>query len=186
MSELILTTKDFDLFSKSLWPVEVIILKLIFTKNEEMYNKLYNSYGEVLMLGHLKALEDKQYIKLMNIKELNELDNIAIRAKTEEVFKEEADAVKDVIEYLNLKLGKKRGYSHKGANRKFVTGRFAEGYSVDDLKSVIDFKVKEWKGTNMEEYLRPETLFNATKFSGYIVSAESSNTKMNIYKATNE
>ena len=183
---LVLTTKDFDLFSKSLFPLEVVILKLLFTKNEELYKKLYNSYGEVLMLGHLKCLEERQYIKLLNVKEINEIDTIAVRTKTEELFKEESDNVEEVIDYLNKKLNKKRGYNSKGSNRRFITGRLAEGYSVNDLKAVIDLKVKEWLGTGMEEYLRPETLFNATKFQGYIVQTESNKTKMNIYKTSNE
>jgi hypothetical protein len=37
----------------------------------------------------------------------------------------------------------------------------------DDFKSVIDKKSKEWLGTNMERYLRPDTLFG-TKFESYL------------------
>ena len=43
--------------------------------------------------------------------------------------------------------------------------------TVDDFKVVIDKKVKGWKGTNMEMYLRPETLFG-TKFEGYLNEIE--------------
>ena len=38
---------------------------------------------------------------------------------------------------------------------------------LDDFKSVIDKKSKEWLGTNMERYLRPDTLFG-TKFESYL------------------
>ena len=50
---------------------------------------------------------------------------------------------------------------------KFLLARL-EDYTVEDLISVIDKKYKEWKGTNMEKYLRIETLFNATKFESYV------------------
>ena len=45
--------------------------------------------------------------------------------------------------------------------------RLNEGYSLDDFKQVIEKKVNEWKGTEMEKYLRPETLFG-TKFENYL------------------
>ena len=43
-----------------------------------------------------------------------------------------------------------------------------DGFTVDDFKKVIDTKTAEWKGTDMEQYLRPETLFSASKFEGYL------------------
>ena len=54
------------------------------------------------------------------------------------------------------------------SNLKFVNARLKSGYSKDDLIKVIDKKFKDWWGTNMQSYLRPETLFNETKFQGYI------------------
>ena len=51
---------------------------------------------------------------------------------------------------------------------KFIRARLSEGYTVEDLKYVVDVKCKEWLGTTHEQYLRPETLFNATKFQTYI------------------
>jgi uncharacterized phage protein (TIGR02220 family) len=37
---------------------------------------------------------------------------------------------------------------------------------LDDFKRVIDFKCKDWKGTEYAKFLRPETLFG-NKFEGY-------------------
>lgn len=71
---------------------------------------------------------------------------------------------KEIIDYLNEKA--KTRYTACKSNTKFIAARLKE-YSLEDLKSVIDCKCKEWKGTNMEMYLRPETLFNATKFESY-------------------
>jgi uncharacterized phage protein (TIGR02220 family) len=72
----------------------------------------------------------------------------------------------EVIEYLNLKAGKK--FDSNGANAKFVSARLKDGATVDECKAVIDMKVQEWlDDPKMSLYLRPETLFNATKFEGY-------------------
>lgn len=75
----------------------------------------------------------------------------------------------EILNYLNEKAGTR--FRSGENNIKFIKARLKE-YSVDDLKRVIDIKVKEWKGTNMQQYLRPETLFNATKFESYINGLE--------------
>lgn len=72
----------------------------------------------------------------------------------------------DIINYLNEAIGTKYRYQSK-LTQRLINARFKEGYTVDDFKTVIDKKAKEWKGTEMEQFLRPETLFS-TKFEGYL------------------
>lgn len=72
----------------------------------------------------------------------------------------------DIINYLNAAIGTKYRYQSK-LTQRLINARFKEGYTVDDFKTVIDKKAKEWKGTEMEQFLRPETLFS-TKFEGYL------------------
>lgn len=72
----------------------------------------------------------------------------------------------DVILYLNQQTGKNYKSTTK-KNQTVIRARTDEGFSLDDFKRVIDNKVTEWKGTKMEKYLRPETLFG-TKFEGYL------------------
>ena len=48
-----------------------------------------------------------------------------------------------------------------------VKARLKEGFTVDDFKTVIDKKVKAWKGTAFEQYLTPFTLFGE-KFEIYL------------------
>lgn len=74
-----------------------------------------------------------------------------------------------VIEYLNERSGKSYRYSGK-ATKRHIKARFEEGFSLEDFKRVIDWKVAEWLGTDMEKYLRPETLFG-TKFESYLQEA---------------
>ncbi|WP_198649524.1 conserved phage C-terminal domain-containing protein, partial [Staphylococcus agnetis] len=73
---------------------------------------------------------------------------------------------RDVIDYLNERTGKQYKSTTK-KNQTVIRARSDEGFSLDDFKKVIDNKVSEWKGTDMEKYLRPETLFG-TKFEGYL------------------
>lgn len=71
-----------------------------------------------------------------------------------------------VIEYLNLVTGKK--FSTTGNdNIKHVIKRITEGYTMDNFKHVIDVKTAKWKGTDMQDYLRPQTLFGS-KFNAYL------------------
>ena len=72
----------------------------------------------------------------------------------------------EIISYLNEKTSSrfKATKSYKG----FINERLKEGFTKEDFFTVIDKKVKDWKGTDYEKYLRPSTLFNASKFQGYL------------------
>ena len=84
-----------------------------------------------------------------------------------------AEQCREVIEYLNQKTGKKFNGNAKG-NREAIYPRLKEGYTVDDLKLVIDNMSKAWTGTTFsngqpgENYLKPDTLFRASKIEGYM------------------
>lgn len=73
---------------------------------------------------------------------------------------------KAAIDYLNKTCD--TAYRHVESNLKLARARLKEGASLNEIKRVIDAKAKEWKGTNQARYLRPETLFNATKFAQYV------------------
>lgn len=72
----------------------------------------------------------------------------------------------EIINYLNEKAGTNYRASSK-ATQSHINARVKEKYTLDDFKTVIDKKVSSWKGTTMEQYLRPETLFGS-KFEGYL------------------
>ncbi|WP_315118510.1 conserved phage C-terminal domain-containing protein [uncultured Clostridium sp.] len=71
-----------------------------------------------------------------------------------------------VVNYLNEKADKKYRVNSK-KTQQLIRGRVKEGFTVEDFYKVIDNKVKEWSSTDMEKYLRPETLFG-NKFEGYL------------------
>ena len=75
--------------------------------------------------------------------------------------------IKDIIDYLNLKVGTNYSYSNKSFN-KYITARLKEGHPFEDFKTVIDKKCTDWMGTEMEQYLKPTTLFAPSHFEEYL------------------
>lgn len=73
----------------------------------------------------------------------------------------------DVLNFLNVKT--RRLYRPVDANLKLIIARLNSGATVMDCRQVIAKKTREWKDDHkMVEYLRPATLFNATKFEQYM------------------
>lgn len=72
----------------------------------------------------------------------------------------------EIVEYLNQKAGT----SYKTTTPKtkdLINTRFKDKFTYQDFITVIDKKVLEWRGTEWEKFLRPETLFS-NKFEGYL------------------
>lgn len=77
----------------------------------------------------------------------------------------------EVLAHLNHVCGSR--FQAVQANVGLVASRLREGATVASMKAVIDRQHAEWgKDDKMRKYLRPETLFNATKFAGYAGQAE--------------
>lgn len=92
-----------------------------------------------------------------------------------DLLSDKSDAV-EVLNYLVEITGVKYRSSTK-SHIQNISARLSDGYTVDDCKAVIDFKNKEWgSDQKMSGYLRPQTLFSASKFPGY---AKASKTKPN-------
>lgn len=93
------------------------------------------------------------------------------KERIEEKEKIKADFIRDVIGILNEVLGSTFRASSALAQRH-ISARIAENYTLEDFRTVIEYKVNEWRhDEKLKIYLRPETLFG-TKFDGYLVSAK--------------
>lgn len=89
---------------------------------------------------------------IMKNNENNNIYNVELRSK--------------IISYLNQKCG--TNYKASTVNtKKHINARLNDGYKYEDFVKVIDNKYKDWKGTEWEQYLRPDTLFG-TKFESYL------------------
>lgn len=71
-----------------------------------------------------------------------------------------------VIQYLNEQSGKH--FRDTPNNRKLIKARLNDGFTSHDIAVVITNVVTGWKGTEMEQYIRPATIFAASKFEGYL------------------
>jgi len=74
---------------------------------------------------------------------------------------------KEVLAHLNAIAG--RSYRAVDSTLSPIRARLQSGATVDQCKAVIAAKAGEWKADpKMQKYLRPETLFGATKFEQYL------------------
>lgn len=77
------------------------------------------------------------------------------------------DPTEEVVNHLNSRAGT-RYKATTATTRKLVKARLKEGFTVDDIKLVIDKKCADWLNNgDMAQYLRPETLFGP-KFESYL------------------
>lgn len=92
----------------------------------------------------------------------------------EPVKKKEPPPYQEIIDYLNEKAGKRFKVNEK--TKAHINARVNDGYTLADFRAVIEKKVAEWRGTEMDKFLRPETLFG-TKFEGYLNQNETARKK---------
>lgn len=107
-----------------------------------------------------------------NNKELN--IEITEQERTKEIGQADfSDEIEEVVSYLNAVCG--TSFRPKTREtRKKIAARLKDGFTVDDMKLVIDNRNALWsRDAKMREYLRPETLFG-TKFEGYLNAAKTS------------
>ena len=171
-------------------PINTIRLALETFRNFGMID--YNGKGEIQIINW----EKHQNVEgLEHIRELNRIRQEKFREKHKQIpppnnppiKREEKDKIRldkiraknvtitlcnNIIEYLNKKTGKSYKLTTI-AYQRLINARLKEGFKIDDFKKVIDNKVDEWLGNvtkdgqNMENYLRPQTLFG-NKFESYL------------------
>ena len=115
----------------------------------QMGNQIENQTGNQT-INQKKTHQDVNVIVNVNDNVNNIFDNL----------------VKDIINYLNKKINSNFKYTTKSTQTK-IKARLNEGYTLDDFIVVINKKFNDWKGTEFEQYLCPETLFG-TKFEKYL------------------
>lgn len=77
------------------------------------------------------------------------------------------EQAKEILTFLNQKV--KRNYQPVEANINFITARLKEGATTKQCRQVIAKKARDWlDDPKMNQYLRPATLFNKTKFAQYV------------------
>ncbi|MBY7100539.1 MULTISPECIES: conserved phage C-terminal domain-containing protein [Bacillus] len=83
-----------------------------------------------------------------------------------ETTSEIKEYIVEIVNYLNDVCGSSYRLTSK-KTQTLIKTRLVEGFTVDDFKTVIDTKAREWLRAEQAKYLRPETLFG-TKFESYL------------------
>lgn len=141
------------------------------TNNEEAVENNEHDYNNFSDLEHIdNKNEEPVYINMTRgYSEKCSTNNHLLNnssTKLNNIYNNIKEKVTNIINYLNLKAGA----IYKATNSKtinLIKNKLKEGFTVDDFKTVIDKKVKAWKGTLFEQYLTPFTLFG-DKFEMYL------------------
>ena len=119
---------------------------------------------------NIGMLENKmevcQFDKGGYVKKLKDNNTYTNNTNNNNIIYSQVLPYKEIINYLNLKANTHYRHNIK-KTQSLISARFNENFTLDDFKRVIDNKTSEWKDTDMEKYLRPETLFG-TKFESYL------------------
>ena len=151
--------------------VSTAIKKLI--ELDYLYVKSFD--GRIRILKSRLSNFERQTINNLKSEFKNFKDNNIINNKTNNID------YKYIVDFLNSKAD--TNYKHTtGKTQSLIRARMNEGFTLEDFKQVISNKCNEWKGTDFEKYLRPETLFG-TKFESYLNSKAKNNNKEDIRKA---
>ena len=152
---------------------ELNIIQLIQLGNTDNKPSVYE-YNNNTYLGH-----DLGHNLGSNIKEASNSNNLCLL--NEHIYDidndiENSHSKKDNInnnkihswgvDYLYKKTGK-RFKKTSVKTKSLINARLNEGFDEEDFYKVINIKSKQWLNTEMEKYLRPETLFS-NKFEGYL------------------
>lgn len=155
-------------------------------------SKAYSSAPSFRKCIHdVSISEENVYIKEENVdiqaqSKVKESRVEESKVKEKKIYSPSLPSVaEDIVSHLNSVTGSSYR-STTSKTRKLIAVRLAEGFTVDDFKTVITKKAEEWTGTDMAQYLRPETLFG-TKFEGYLNQPEVRNSKrFNLSRAERE
>jgi len=144
----------------------------------KLYSRLWfywlGGYIDVIFEPDFIEKQEKQFPHISEIREIyafgvqllqQDFKIKSVKLK-KNIIKEDCTIAISVMEYLNEKAG--TSFLKKGSNIDLINSRINEGYTIEQLKLVIDKKISDWKGTDWAKYLRPITLFNKTKFENYL------------------
>lgn len=130
--------------------------------------------------GNHDSIMTDHYFVMQEEKRLEEIRLEKIRKEKDSMSKPSVvdGEVKQVIDLLNSMTGSKYRASTR-SHASHISARLSEGHSVDDLMAVVRFKCQEWlHDPKMSQYLRPETLFQAGKFNGYLTATKAASSPL--------
>ena len=98
--------------------------------------------------------------------EYSSIEDSSINNIVENSEKHDMKVITEIVDYLNEKAHKNYRPNSK-TTMEHINERLKEGRTLSDFKQVIDNRCATWLGTDMEQYICPETLFGS-KFEKYL------------------
>jgi uncharacterized phage protein (TIGR02220 family) len=100
---------------------------------------------------------------------------IVLTDKAIDLFTDKKDGPgKEVLEYFNKLKEKyfntKRPLKYQ-TYKSIILARLID-YNTDTIKKTLDYMFSKWYGTDMQQYLHPDTLFRASKMPKYVEDME--------------
>ena len=146
--------------------------------SESLINRMkpLENQRELARIAGLASAEKRRKQALSNAcstpvqRSFNDRSTIREEKKREEESRVDKNIYKDIVSFLNEKTNSKFRFETKSTQSQ-INARLEEKFTIEDFKSVISFKANKWLGTDMQEYLRPQTLFG-TKFESYLSEAK--------------
>ena len=138
----------------------------ISTDKAERVVKNFNDGSKEILQEVVKNFNDGSKEILPNNILYNIVDNIVDNNIVENAEKHNTKTITEIVDYLNEKAHKNYRSNSKTTIRH-INARLKEGRTLSDFKQVIDNRCATWLGTDMEQYLRPSTLFGS-KFEDYL------------------
>lgn len=133
-------------------------------KEEENLNCIHSVYGSQEKSAEpLYSIEENSVVECSIEKEKEQKKKIEKEKKEKEMI--------EVINHLSIETG--RQFKLGNDTSKKIQTLFNKKYSIEQIKQVISFKCYEWKGNpELEQYLRPDTLFGSKNFEKYFEQLE--------------
>lgn len=123
---------------------------------------------KTVIKNDIKTVQYSDIKNLTNLDETLKKTHKKIDSQTSNIenINKDTKIYSSVIDYLNKKTNK-NFKPRTNKTMSCIDARLKEGFTVEDFYKVIDIKSKKWLNTDMEQFLRPHTLFS-NKFEGYL------------------
>lgn len=119
-------------------------------------------------------------------------DKVKVKEKNKDILSGRPDSIPlmvaagQIIDHLNKKAGTNYKVSSR-ATVEMIKARLDEKWTVEDFFRAIDNMTEAWKGDpKMENYLRPATLFQRSKFESYVNWKPRSGTRFSNFPARDD
>lgn len=136
-------------------------------KNNYLDKNRLNETEYIDELNMLKLINEKYELindSLTNVKQVFNQNSIVENSIVENSI--DNKYIVEILDHLNMRTNQHYKSTTK-KTRDLIKARFKEGFTLEDFKTVIDKMCVEWMNTDMQKYLRPETLFG-NKFESYL------------------